>query len=787
VTELVVARESKNRDKPLIDIPSSAKALADPSARKPSVSVVINTFNRAASLDVALRSLRYLNYDNFEVIVVNGPSTDKTMEVLRSHASSIRVGTCSDRNLAISRNVGIDMARGELVAFIDDDAVPDPNWLDDAVAGFDCDEVAAVGGLVYDHTGYNLQYRYNLCNRMGTAQWNFPMPGNQFCYPGCLQFPYVPGGNSLFRRSALLEVGAFDEEYDYYLDETDTCLRLIDAGYQLKQLDAAFIYHRSLPSHIRSERSVVTNWFPIIKNKVYFSLKNGAETISFRALLGDWKRFVEEAEAGLRGQVVHGNVPAERLAQFERDADAALRGGIERGLHQPRRLIHSQGARQLRGAVLYDIFDRQSPSVFKQCPILLPKRDKLTVCYLSQAYPPTGVGGIGRLTYDLANGLAERGHTVHVLTSSTAKHNTVDLENNVWVHRLVRDQVEPQAPSDIEVPAHIWEYSARLLRELKRIHSIQPIDIVEGPIWDTEGIAVLVDGSFPIVTNLETPLKVWCETNPGLLGSTPADTQFLLRQTAAEKLMMERGVAHRAISRAIVETLQKQYGVRFQPGQVLVAPPGMEDRAKGIDDGENGGFVNVLFTGRFEHRKGIDVLLQIIPALCLRFPTARFVLLGEDKPQPAGATLAGRFRAQNEGAAFLDRVIFAGKVSDAELERQLARCDVFVAPSRYESFGLVFLEAMIFGKPVVGCRAGGMTEVIHEGVSGLLAEPGDAESLAAALTQLLTDPAKRAAMGQAGRARFLAHFTREKMTDRTLDFYREVLRAQEAREVRQAG
>jgi len=162
-------------------------------------------------------------------------------------------------------------------------------------------------------------------------------------------------------------------------------------------------------------------------------------------------------------------------------------------------------------------------------------------------------------------------------------------------------------------------------------------------------------------------------------------------------------------------------------------------------------------------------------------------LLGEDKPQPAGATLAGRFRAQNEGAAFLDRVIFAGKVSDAELERQLARCDVFVAPSRYESFGLVFLEAMIFGKPVVGCRAGGMTEVIHEGVSGLLAEPGDAESLAAALTQLLTDPAKRAAMGQAGRARFLAHFTREKMTDRTLDFYREVLRAQEAREVRQAG
>jgi glycosyltransferase involved in cell wall biosynthesis len=56
-----------------------------------------------------------------------------------------------------------------------------------------------------------------------------------------------------------------------------------------------------------------------------------------------------------------------------------------------------------------------------------------------------------------------------------------------------------------------------------------------------------------------------------------------------------------------------------------------------------------------------------------------------------------------------------------------------VAPSRYESFGLVFLEARMFGKPVIGCRAGGMIEVIEEGVTGLLAEPGDAASLEASL------------------------------------------------------
>ena len=117
------------------------------------------------------------------------------------------------------------------------------------------------------------------------------------------------------------------------------------------------------------------------------------------------------------------------------------------------------------------------------------------------------------------------------------------------------------------------------------------------------------------------------------------------------------------------------------------------------------------------------------------------------------------------------------------IEIHLAQCDIFVAPSRYESFGLVFLEAMMFGKPVVGCRAGGMTEVVEENVTGLLAEPGDPASLEAALDVLLRDPAMREAMGRAARERYLAHFTREKLTDRTLQFYIEILAASPSKQL----
>lgn len=745
--------------------------------REPPVSIVINTYNRAASLATTLRSLRRLNYPRFEVIVVNGPSTDNTMELLKSHADSIRVGVCSDRNLSISRNVGIEMARGDLVAFLDDDAVPAENWLNDAVAAFDSDEVGGVGGFVYDHTGYNLQYRYSVSNRLGTARWNVPAAANEFCYPGCLEFPYLQGTNAIFRRDALLEVAGFDEEFDYYLDETDVCLRLVDAGYLLKQLSNAFVYHRFLPSHIRSENRVVTAWRSVIKNKVYFSLKNAPPETSFRDFLKDWERFTAEAEANLKFHVDRGNATPEKLNMFHRDADAALREGVSVGIARPRRFLGSEAAENLRGPVQFDALDASNKGRFKPCPVVSAATEKLNVCLLSQEYPPGVVGGIGRLTYELACGLAERGHIVHVLTKSSNGQNTVDFEDDVWVHRLVEDRKEPPPPNGTRIPTQIWNRSARLLREVRRIHEMQPIDIVEGPIWDAEGLATVLDGSFVTVTSLETPLKMALETNPSWTDGSPGQQEFFDQLAAAEKTVTERATAVRAISEAIADTMRSLYGVTLSPDRLSVTPIGMRDRSANNTANRDDRFIDVLFTGRFEARKGIDVLLQVIPSLCAEFKRARFILVGEERPQPDGSNFASRFRTLHSHAPFRDRVIFAGKVSDAEIEQYLAQCEIFAGPSRYESFGLVFVEAMMFGKPAIGCRVGGMKEVIDDGVTGLLAEPGDAESLRAALATLLANPEKRASMGKAGRARFLENYTREKLADRTLEFYRHVLRA----------
>lgn len=107
------------------------------------------------------------------------------------------------------------------------------------------------------------------------------------------------------------------------------------------------------------------------------------------------------------------------------------------------------------------------------------------------------------------------------------------------------------------------------------------------------------------------------------------------------------------------------------------------------------------------------------------------------------------------------RVRILGHISDEDKRDLLAATDVFVMPSRTDSFGIVYLEAWLYGKPVIGARAWGIGDVIIDGVDGLLVPFGDVGSLAHELAALLSDPSRRAQLGEAGRRKVLAHYTWE--------------------------
>ncbi len=722
------------------------------------VSVVVNTYNRASSLRKTLEGLAYLDRDRFEVVVVNGPSQDGTAALLEGYAGRVKVGLCPDRNLSRSRNLGIRMAAGELVAFIDDDAYPDPAWLDELAGGFDDEETAAVGGPVYDHTGTHLQAKYIVVNRigMGHSVSHAPNPTMLLARPHGARFVTVIGVNSMFRRDRLVEIGGFDETYDYFLDETDVCVRLLDAGWIVRALDRGFVYHKYLPSERRNEARVHRDQSSALRNIAYFAFRHGPKVHSLPQLaqmLGDC---IREERGHYRWHVDQGNLSEEDWTKFQRDVDSVMDEGMEAALSRPP-LTRSPA------------WLGSGDLPFLPFATVRPRSRRLHIVVFTREYPPGPVNGIGRLIHALAPRLAARGHVVRVMTAGS-DHDTVDLEEGVWVHRLVARQHEP--PAELAVPVDMWNYAASLRDELERMHDDRPVDVVHVPNWDAEGLAVILSGKLPVVLELHTPMATVSETNPMLF---PGRSERVRQVLEMERVCYER--AHRVLasSPAIVEEVETRYGLRFRPGTVHVVAHGLPPVAQPLTTHRVAGAINLLFVGRLERRKGIDTLLDALVPVLHEVPQLVATIVGDDDiPGAGGITYRAAFEAGG-GRSSGGRVRFVGRADDRELAAYYAGCDFLVVPSRYESFGLVLLEAMMLGKPVIAGDAGGMRYIVEDGGNGFRFPPGDVAALAAAIERMAASQRLRERFGRRSRQIYEERFTVERMADGTLATYYEAL------------
>lgn len=164
--------------------------------------------------------------------------------------------------------------------------------------------------------------------------------------------------------------------------------------------------------------------------------------------------------------------------------------------------------------------------------------------------------------------------------------------------------------------------------------------------------------------------------------------------------------------------------------------------------------------------KGIDSVIKSLPAIVRSVGPLEYAVVGQGDDVP-------RLKALAAGLGVSRYVRFMGGVSDAELRSLYRRCAVFVMPSKKEGFGIVFLEAMAYGKPVVAGAHGGAPSVVKDGETGLLVESSDVGAIADSLISLLGDKGMRRDFGRAGHRRLLEEFTFGKF-ERNLG---EVLRA----------
>lgn len=212
----------------------------------PKVSVVVCAYNAERTMDSCLASLKELNYPNYEVIVVNDGSSDRTLEITQQY-DYLRLISQENKGLSVARNVGITAATGEIVAFTDSDCVVDPDWLTYLVEKFLSSGLAAVGGP-------NLS------------------PPEDSLVPACVAVsPGVPthvllsddvaehiaGCNMAFRREVLQEIGGFDPQFRAAGDDVDVCWRLQDKGYTIGFSPAAIVWHfrrNTVAAYLKQQR-----------------------------------------------------------------------------------------------------------------------------------------------------------------------------------------------------------------------------------------------------------------------------------------------------------------------------------------------------------------------------------------------------------------------------------------------------------------------------------------------------------------------------------------------------
>jgi D-inositol-3-phosphate glycosyltransferase len=345
-------------------------------------------------------------------------------------------------------------------------------------------------------------------------------------------------------------------------------------------------------------------------------------------------------------------------------------------------------------------------------------------------------GGMNVYVRETARELARMGVGVDVFTRSQNPGipRVGDLGGGA---RVVHLPAGAEAPMPREaVHAHLDEFVAGVER-FARSEGLE-YDLIHAHYWlsGVAGLALREAWGAPLVQMFHTLGRV-----KNSVAQSPAEVEPELRITEEARIIAgaDRIVAANVVERA---HLVWYYGARQD--RISVIPCGVDTelfqpmpRATAKDLLELPSDPLLVYVGRLQPIKGLETLLE---AMTLVTPAARLMIIGGDADEPENGHAAS-LRERVGALALTERVRFLGAQPQRRLQLFYAAADATVMPSYYESFGMVALEAMACGSPVVASRVGGLTTTVQDRVTGLLVPEGDPSMLAAALDTLLEDTA----------------------------------------------
>jgi len=380
----------------------------------------------------------------------------------------------------------------------------------------------------------------------------------------------------------------------------------------------------------------------------------------------------------------------------------------------------------------------------------------IRVLMLAWEYPPDHVGGLGRHVCHLSECMARQGAEVTVLTRGVPGRPFIREQSGV--------EVISAMPYDLHPPNFVtWaaQFNVSLMEACSKLFSKGCFDIIHAHDWIVAYAARALKHAWeaPLVATIHA---TECGRQKGL--HTPM--QHHISQT-------EWWLCYEAWKVVTCSTYMKDEVQR------LFSVPG--DKVQAIPNGISGSWFQVekrhepepllLYVGRLVPEKGPHVLVEAMNEVVLRYPTAKLVLAG-------GGPMEGHLRDVVYKNGLGKIVEFAGHVGDRQLRDLYSRAWVAVFPSSYEPFGIVALEAMATGTPCIVGDAGGLREIVENGVTGYRVEPDNPGAFAETLTYLIGDGRRREQLAEHARELVRRDYSWKDIARSTLSMYREVLEAE---------